>query len=89
MKSPFSFTIGDTRAFSAYKRQGIVEQVKKPTIYEFKSFAASLTNPYAPGKQDLEMSDWGKFGYPEILHLALNAIFEFYAQNKRLPSILD
>lgn len=48
-----------------------------------------MNDPYAPEKNDLEMSDWGKFGYPELLHVATNAIFKFYKENNRLPNVLD
>ena len=36
VKSPFSFSIGDTSAFSAYKCNGIAQQVKVPVLMEFK-----------------------------------------------------
>ncbi len=36
IKSPYSFTIGDTTKFGAYKKGGFVEQIKTPVELEFK-----------------------------------------------------
>lgn len=34
---PYTFSIGDTRNFSEYQREGIVTQVKMPTTLRFVS----------------------------------------------------
>jgi ubiquitin-activating enzyme E1 len=39
VKSPYSFTIGDTTKFGAYKKGGFVEQIKTPVELEFKPLA--------------------------------------------------
>lgn len=86
--SPYTFSIGDTRGFSLYQREGLCEQVKIPKKIEFKSFSDSLINPYAPERNDLDMFDWEKFGRPELLHIVYNALLEFVAQNNnKLPEL--
>ncbi len=48
VKSPHSFTIGDTREFSNYESGGIATEMKVP--FEIKSFdlEKSLRYPYPP-----------------------------------------
>ena len=85
--SPLSFSIGDTRGFSAYTCEGIVEQVKVPTIFHFKSYEETLFNPSAVAP--LAVSDLHKFGRPEQLHLANLAIRAFESENNCLPELLN
>ncbi|OMJ80020.1 hypothetical protein SteCoe_19844 [Stentor coeruleus] len=85
--SPFSFSIGDTSSFGSYTREGIVEQVKVPTKFEFKSFAETLKNPAV--KEPLMVSDLGKFGRPEQLHFAQWAVREFQKIHHYLPELLN
>ncbi|OMJ81381.1 hypothetical protein SteCoe_18172 [Stentor coeruleus] len=85
--SPFSFSIGDTSAFRSYTREGIVEQVKVPTKFEFKSFAETLKNPAV--KEPLIVSDLGKFGRPEQLHFAHWAVREFQKTHHYLPELFN
>lgn len=85
--SPFSFSIGDTSAFGSYTREGIVEQVKVPTKFEFKSFDETLKNPAV--KDPLIVSDLGKFGRPEQLHFAQWAVREFQKIHHFLPELLN
>jgi hypothetical protein len=37
VKSPHSFSIGDTSSFSVYESNGIAEQVKVPVFLKFNS----------------------------------------------------
>ena len=85
--SPFSFSIGDTSAFSAYTREGIVEQVKVPTKFHFKSYEETFRNPSSV--HQLVVSDLGKFGRPEQLHIAHSALRTFQQEHQGLPELLN
>lgn len=39
---PYTFSIGDTRNYSDYQREGIVTQVKMPTTLKFVSWYRNL-----------------------------------------------
>ena len=86
--SPFSFSIGDTSAFSDYTREGIVEQVKVPTTFNFRSFEETLANP-ATNEHPMVITDFGKFGRAEQLHLATWAVREFQKHHGHLPGLLS
>lgn len=76
--SPFSFEIDlDTTNFSAYSREGISTQVKLPVDFHFKKLADSLVYGYGHLKMEFDNPSLEKFGRPEQLHLALNAVLEF------------
>lgn len=81
------YSIGDTRNFGLYESGGIATQVKMPETLEFKSFAKSLSNPFAPNSKELPICSWEKFGYPEQLHVILNGVYDFWAEKKRLPAL--
>ena len=82
----YSFSVGDTSNFSAYTREGIVEQVKVPVNFDFRSYAESLRNPVIG--DPLITADLGKFGRPEQLHIAYQALRAFQADhNRHLPGI--
>lgn len=85
--SPYSFSIGDTTNFTPYTRQGIVELVKVPLKFEFRSLDDALKNPAA--KDPLIVSDLGKFGRPEQLHFAQWAVREFQKAYKILPELMN
>jgi ubiquitin-activating enzyme E1 len=88
VKSPFLFSIGDTTNFSPYLREGIVEQVKVPVKFPFKSFGDSLTHPIAPEKNEMDLCDWEKIGRPELLHVVYNALLVFASKhNDQLPEL--
>jgi ubiquitin-activating enzyme E1 len=55
----------------------------------FKSFNDSLSCPFAPGRSDMDNCDFEKWGRPELLHIALNGLYEFVAQKGSLPKIND
>ncbi|KAI8819476.1 uncharacterized protein EV422DRAFT_534882 [Fimicolochytrium jonesii] len=77
---PYTFKIGDTSAFGAYKSGGIFTQVKMPKTLKFKSLKESLANP------DHVISDFAKFDRPAQLHLAFQALDAFATKhNGELP----
>ena len=83
--SPFSFSIGDTRGFSDYKREGIATQVKMPDEVKFRKLESSLLSPIPPGKYELETADYTK--QPNQLHIILTAVFQFYSKHHSLPAL--
>lgn len=89
VRSPDSFTIGDTTKFGAYVSGGIAVEVKVPTYLKFNSLEKTLSYPYAPDLKEMPICSWDKFGIPEQLHVILNGLLNFYAQNKRLPELLN
>lgn len=80
---PYSFSIEDTTGYSPYLREGIVEQVKVPSKFTFKSYDESCLNPVL--EEPLMVPDLGKFGRPEQLHIAFRALREYQRRNGRLP----
>lgn len=76
---PYTFSIGDTTTFSKYVRGGIVTQVKMPKKIEFKPFKESFANP------EFLIADFGKFDYPQQLHVAFAALYKFEESEGRLP----
>ncbi|XP_034022237.1 ubiquitin-like modifier-activating enzyme 1 [Thalassophryne amazonica] len=77
---PHSFTIGDTSSFSAYKRGGIVTEVKTPFILEYKPLSEALLDV-----QLIKMTDFGKASRHQTLHLAFQALHSFVKKEQRLP----
>ncbi|KAJ8722337.1 hypothetical protein PYW08_004739 [Mythimna loreyi] len=76
---PYTFSIGDTTTFSKYIRGGIVTQVKMPKKIQFKSLKESFANP------EFLIADFGKFDYPQQLHVAFAALYKFEESEGRLP----
>lgn len=78
---PYSFRIKyDTRGFNAYTRQGIVENVKVPTVQSFKSLAEVLDNPAKASPLGFLENPSMKFmgmQRSEQLHLAFRAVLKF------------
>jgi hypothetical protein len=87
--SPHSFAIGDTSSFDDYKREGTVEHVKVPEPMSFRSFESSLLIPYAPDRFEMDNCDFEKWMRPELLHLVLNGLYDFYVKRGQLPRIND
>jgi ubiquitin-activating enzyme E1 len=85
--SPFTFSIGDTRGYSEYSREGIAEQTKKSVDMKFKTIEESLLAPYAPEKKELDLCDWEKIGRPELLHVVFNALLRFVEKHGGLPEL--
>jgi len=82
---PYSFSIEDTSGYSAYSREGIVEQVKVPEKLSFKSWEESCLDPVV--NEPLPVPDLGKFGRSEQLHILFRAIREFQTQKGELPAL--
>lgn len=76
---PYTFSIGDTTTFSKYARGGIVTQVKMPRKLAFKPLKESFISP------EFVITDFGKFDYPQQLHVAFAALHKFQAGEGRLP----
>lgn len=76
---PYTFSIGNTSAFSKYVRGGYVHQVKKPKIIEFKSFTEAIK------AQEVVISDFCKMDDPNTLNLAFQTVHDFKAKHNHLP----
>ncbi|KOB72298.1 Ubiquitin-like modifier-activating enzyme 1, partial [Operophtera brumata] len=76
---PYTFSIGDTTAFTKYVRGGIVSQVKMPKKLAFKPLSDSIRSP------EYLISDFGKFDYPNQLHIGFAALHRFQEVEGRLP----
>lgn len=84
--SPFSFSIGDTSSFREYTREGIVDQVKVPKTFNFRSFEETLHTPET-NEHQMVITDFGKFGRAQQLHLATWAIRVFQQRHHHLPEL--
>ncbi|XP_066144924.1 ubiquitin-like modifier-activating enzyme 1 [Euwallacea fornicatus] len=76
---PYTFSIGDTSAFSKYQRGGIATQVKMPKELHFKPLKESLENP------EFVITDYSKFEYPSQLHIAFSVLHSFVEKHGRVP----
>ncbi|XP_008553042.1 ubiquitin-like modifier-activating enzyme 1 [Microplitis demolitor] len=76
---PYTFSIDDTSSFSEYERGGIVTQVKMPKTINFKPLKDALVQP------EFIITDFGKFDYPEQLHLAFITLHEYVKTRGKLP----
>ncbi|KAJ2938005.1 hypothetical protein O0L34_g14459 [Tuta absoluta] len=76
---PYTFSIGDTTPFTKYVRGGIVTQVKMPKKLSFKSLKDSNIHP------EFVVTDFGKFDYPQQLHIAFAALHKYESGEGRLP----
>lgn len=85
--SPYCFSIGDTRNFSDYEKDGIVTQVKAVEEIKFVKLADSLNFPLIGDKKEMFTADFSKS--PEQLHLILCGLYEFFKKNHALPQIND
>jgi len=86
---PYSFTIENTKGYSAYVREGIVQQVKVPVAKRFQSLSKALQQPKPEGGQDLPVPDFAKFGRSEQLHFAIEAIRAYRSKHGHLPGCRD
>ncbi|KAG6536430.1 ubiquitin-activating enzyme E1 2-like [Zingiber officinale] len=78
---PYSFTLEeDTTNFGAYKKGGIVTQLKEPKILKFKPLKDALRDP-----GEFLLSDFSKFDRPPLLHLAFQALDRFRHEMGRFP----
>ncbi|XP_049873613.1 ubiquitin-like modifier-activating enzyme 1 [Pectinophora gossypiella] len=76
---PYTFSIGDTTNCTKYERGGIVTQVKMPKKLTFKPLKDSFKSP------EFVVTDFGKFDYPQQLHIAFAALHKFESGEGRLP----
>ena len=90
-KTPFEIYIGDTTKFGKYTKSGYVTQVKVPIQKSWKSLEDALKDPYGPGNKEMidPDLDFMRFYKPLELHLYLNSMLDFVAQQGRLPAILN
>lgn len=84
----YSFKVKvDGTGFSAYERQGLVENVKVPKKAAYHSLKQSLHNPVASSQYGmLETPDLRFFGRSEQLHLGFCALWEFQKVSGRKPA---
>lgn len=84
----FSFKLKlDTTGFSAYQREGLVENIKVPKKHRFQSLRDALTKPLATATDGCFITpDLAFFDRPGLLHYSLQGVFRFYDKNGRLPS---
>ncbi|XP_035239382.1 ubiquitin-like modifier-activating enzyme 1 [Anguilla anguilla] len=75
----YSFSIGDTSAFSEYKRGGVATEVKRSMKFTFEPLRKSKMHP------KMVMTDYGKPEKHETLHWAFQALHAFVKTNQRLP----
>lgn len=87
--SPYSFSLEvDATKFGKYEANGQVEQIKAPQKIPFRSLEESLRRPLGSDLiPEFDNPDLDKWGRPNHLHIALNALLEFHAKNNRLPRI--
>lgn len=80
VQGSYSFSIGDTSAFSEYERGGVVTEVKQPCTLHFKPLSEALLD-----HQLLVVNDYGKIWKHKTLHLAFQALHSFVKKEQRLP----
>lgn len=80
VRGQFSFSIGDTSAFSKYEKGGVVTEVKQPCTLNFKQLSEALLD-----HQLIVMNDFGKESRHNTLHLAFQALHSFMKKEQRLP----
>lgn len=73
---PYTFSIGDTRSFSPYKKSGYVTEFKMGASLQFKSLEAALAEPKI---EDCDFKDLIQ------RHVAFLALQEFKNSYSRLP----
>jgi len=83
VKGPYTFSIGSVAGHGQYKRGGLFQQVKMPTIVDFKSISAAIKEP------EFVISDFAKFDRPQQLHIGFQALHAFRQTHSRLPRPLN
>lgn len=79
VKGPYTFSIGAVSGLGQYKRGGLYQQVKQPTIIDFKTISEALRDP------EFVQSDFAKFDRPQLLHIAFEALSAYRQSQGRLP----
>ena len=83
-----SFEIDDTSQYSEYISGGIVEEVKIPKIYNFKSLEERFEIPYTEENLPNPI-DFSKESSNEIIHIGILALNKFYKEYNGLPELND
>ena len=76
---PYSFSIGDTTAFSKYIRGGYAHQVKKPSTLNFKPINEAYKEPISV------ISDFTKMDDTNTIHLGFNTYYSFIEKFNHAP----
>lgn len=76
---PYTFSIGDTSTFEKYVSGGIVTEVKKPKILDFKSIKKANQSP------EYMITDFTKMDDYDTIHLAFQALTEYQNKYEKLP----
>ncbi|ALC40452.1 Uba1 [Drosophila busckii] len=76
---PYTFSIGDTSKFGAYKSGGVATQVKMPKTISFKPLEQAEKEP------EFLVSDFAKLDAPATLHVAFSQLDSYVAANSKLP----
>jgi ubiquitin-activating enzyme E1 len=76
---PYTFTIGDTSALSAYVRGGYAVQVKQPAAHSWTSMSESLKAP------EHVISDFAKIESADQIHLGSQGLDAFITRHGRMP----
>lgn len=79
---PYTFSIGDTSAFSAYVRGGIAKQVKMPHTMSFAAFEETQQGDLSAGLVDF---DYSKLDHGHKMHVCFKTLHEFMQQEGRKP----
>jgi len=77
---PYTFSIGDTSAFSDYVSGGVATQVKKPKIVSFKNLEDSMKEP------EFVITDFAKFESPAKLHVCYQTLHSYIAAHGKTPA---
>lgn len=78
---PYSFSIEeDTTNYGAYKKGGIVTQLKQPKVLKFKPLEEAIKDP-----GEFLLSDFSKFDRPPFLHLLFRGLDKFVSDFGRYP----
>lgn len=78
----------DTTKFSAFTRNGIVENVKVPKKHKFTSLKSALYNPNACSKYGaLQSPDLKRFDRAEQTHFAILAYYEYVSTLHEQPNL--
>ena len=95
VKSPHTFSIGDTSKLDSYKTGGYVTQVNVPFHKKYKSFEDALADPLPDGVPKHERTlmdpdmDYMRLFKSAELHLYLVAMLDFWAKYGRKPELLN
>jgi ubiquitin-activating enzyme E1 len=74
---PYTFSIGDTTSFGKYMSGGIVTEVKKPKLVDFKPIGEAFVRP------EYLISDFAKMEDNDTIHLAFYTLNEYNSNYDR------